>query len=467
MIKTKHYRSWQQVSLFKKSSISRKEGFDRGNAIMERIHYGEEIVEFSLPEEWRVVARGEPRPFSAIANEIGEVRRALNNPIGAERLSHLAKGRKNAVIVTYDYTRPQNVPKYVVPAILEELNAAGLKDEQITLVMGGGSHVLANDEQIRFLYGRQVLDRLKVVVHNPDDNLVFVGVTPFNTPIFANNVVMEADLKIAVGWIYPHVKAGYGAGAKTIFPGVMGRESIAIHHAKHALHPKSRPGILAGNPFREDIEEAAKLVRLDYIVDVVMDAENKLLRCVAGEPQMAFREGCTCYDKIFCVDVPQMVDIVLTSGYPVDTHLYQSFKGVAVAAEPIVKDGGTVIHSTPSYNGILEGTYKLFVETQGLLASQLIALLQRGLRYDPRVAGFYKPEVGVGASTVLLQMLRERLVKVIVVSRDLPKDKLKKMGFESALSIQAAISMAEDWHKKADVVVLPSGGATMTRLSCS
>ena len=434
---------------------------------MERIHYGEEIIEFSLPEKWRVVTRGEPRPFQAVENEIDEVRRALKNPIGAEKLSNLAKGRKNAVIITYDYTRPDNVPKYVVPVILEELNAAGLKDEQITLVMGGGSHVLPNDKQIELFYGKELLNRLKVVVHNPDDNLIFVGVTPFNTPIFVNNVVMEFDLKIAVGWIYPHVKAGYGAGAKTIFPGVMGRESIVIHHAKHAMHPKSRPGILNGNPFREDIEEAAKLVGVDYIVDVVMSAEKKLVRCVAGDLQEAFREGCTYYDKIFCVDVPQMVDIVLTSGYPADTHLYQSFKGVVVAAEPIVKDGGTVIHSTPSYNGILEGTYKLFADTQGLLVSQLIALLQRGMRYDPRVAGFYKPEVGLGASTVLLQMLRERLVKVIVVSRDLPKDKLKKMGFGSAPSIQEAINLAQNWHKEADVVVLPSGGETMTRLSSS
>ncbi len=434
---------------------------------MERIHYGEEVIEFTLPETWRVVTRGEPRPFTAVENEIEEVRRALKNPIGAERLSSLAKGRKRPVIITYDYTRPDNIPKYVVPVILEELNTAGLKDEQITLVMGGGSHVMANDKQIELFYGKELLKRLKVVVHNPDDNLIFIGATPFNTPIFVNNVVVESDLKIAVGWIYPHVKAGYGAGAKTIFPGVMGRETIAIHHAKHTMHPRSRPGILNGNPFREDIEEAAKLVGVDYIVDVVMSAEKRLVRCVAGDLQEAFREGCTSYDKVFCVDVPQVVDIVLTSGYPTDTHLYQSLKGVVVAAEPIIKDGGTVIHSTPSYNGILEGTYKLFAETQGLLVSQLIALLQKGMRCDPRVAGFYKPEVGLGAATVLLQMLRERLVKVIVVSRDLPKDKLKRMGFGSATSIQEAINLAQNWHKQADVVVLSSGGETMTRLSSS
>lgn len=434
---------------------------------MERIHYGEELIEFTLPETWRVVTRGEPRPFASVENEAEEVRRALEYPIGAERLSNLAKGRKNPVIITYDYTRPDNIPKYVVPVILEELNRAGLEDEQITLVMGGGSHVMANDKQIELFYGKELLKRLKVVVHNPDDNLIFIGATPFNTPIFVNNVVVESDLKIAVGWIYPHVKAGYGAGAKTIFPGVMGRETIAIHHAKHSMHPKSRPGILNGNPFREDIEEAAKLVGVDYIVDVVMSAEKRLVRCVAGDLQEAFREGCASYDKVFCVDVPQMVDIVLTSGYPADTHLYQSLKGVVVAAEPIIKDGGTVIHSTPSYNGILEGTYKLFAETQGLLVSQLIALLQKGMRCDPRVTGFYKPEVGLGASTVLLQMLRERLVKVIVVSRDLPKDKLKRMGFGSATSIQEAINLAQNWHKQADVVVLSSGGETMTRLSSS
>lgn len=432
---------------------------------MEKIHYGEEMVEFNLPEKWRVIARGEPRPFPAVKDEVEEVRRALRDTIHTERLSLLAKGKKNAVIITYDYTRPHNVPKYVVPVILEELNVAGVKDERITLVMGGGSHVMASNEQIEAVYGRELLKRVKVLTHNPDDNLVFVGVTSFNTPLFADNVVMETDLKIVVGWIYPHIKAGYGGGAKTIFPGVMGRETIAIHHAKHSLHPKSRPGVLEGNPFREDIEEAARLVGVDYMVDVVLNAEKGLVRCFAGGLKEAFQEGCTYCDKIFCVEVPKMVDVVLTSGYPADTHLYQSLKGVGVAADPIVKDGGTVIHSTPAYQGILDGTYKLFADTEGLLVSELVALLQRGMRYDPRVVGFYKPEIGLGVSTVILQMLRERSVKVIIVNKDLPKDRLKKMGFESASSIQTAIDLAQSWHPEANVVILPAGAETMTRIS--
>jgi nickel-dependent lactate racemase len=439
--------------------------FEKEVRLMERIHYGEEMIEFNLPESWEVVARGEPRAFPGVENEFEEVRRALKNPLGTERLSVLGKGRKNAVIITYDYTRPHNVPKYVIPPILEELNEAGLKDDQITLVMGGGSHLLATEEQIASVYGKDLLERLKVVVHNPDDNLVFVGVTPFNTPIFANNVVVEADLKIATGWIYPHIKAGYGAGAKTIFPGVMGRETICIHHAKHTEHEKSRPGILEGNPFREDIEEAAKLVGVDFMVDVVMNAEKKLVRCVAGDLQKAFQEGCHICDKIFCVDVPRKVDVVLTSGYPADTHLYQSLKGVGVAAEPIIKDGGTVIHSTPAYNGCLEGTYKLFAETQGVLVKDLLALLRRGMRCDPCVAGFYKPEIGLGVSTVLLQMLRERDVRVIVVNKDLSKDELNKMGFESARSVDEAIDMAKNWHQQAEVAILPAGAETMTRLT--
>jgi nickel-dependent lactate racemase len=432
---------------------------------MEKIHYGEGMVEFNLPENWKVVARGEPRPFPGVEKEAEEVRRALHNPIGAERLSRIARGKKNVVIITYDYTRPPNVPKYVVPAILEELHAAGLKDEQITLVMAGGSHVMANEKQIESVYGKDLLSRLKVVVHNPDDNLVFVGATSFRTPIFADSFVMDSDLKIVVGWIYPHIKAGYGAGGKTIFPGIMGRETICIHHAKHSLHPKSRPGILDGNPFREDIEAAARLVGVDFVVDVVMNAEKKLVRCFAGDPQKAFREGCALCDQIYCVEVPGKVDVVLTSGYPADTHLYQSLKGVGVAADPIIKDRGTVIHATPAYNGILDGTYKLFAETEGLLVSDLVALLQRGMRYDPRTVGFYKPEIGLGVSTVLLEMLRERFVKVIIVNQDLPKDKLNKMGFESVKTVEAAIEMAKGWHREADVAVLPSGAETMTRLS--
>ncbi|GAH55090.1 unnamed protein product, partial [marine sediment metagenome] len=160
---------------------------------MERIHYGEEMIEFSVPEKWRVVARGEPHPFPAVEDETEEIRRALENPIGAEMLSNLAKGKKNAVIITYDYTRPHHVPKYVIPVILDNLNAGGLKDEDITLVMGGGSHVMANESQVESVYGKALLSRVKLEIHNPDDNLLFVGATSFNTPVFANNVVVEAD----------------------------------------------------------------------------------------------------------------------------------------------------------------------------------------------------------------------------------------------------------------------------------
>jgi lactate racemase len=432
---------------------------------MERIHYGEDMIEFDLPAKWRVIARGEPRFLPGVEDETEETRRALRNPIGAERLSHIAKGKKNPVIITSDYTRPHQVPKYTIPAILEELNGAGVKDDQITLVMGGGSHVMATDQQLEAYYGKEILSRVRVVVHNPDDNLVFVGATRFNTPIFADNVVMESDLKIAVGWIYPHVKAGYGGGPKSIFPGIMGRESIAIHHSKHTMNPDSRPGRLEGNPFHEDIEEAARLVGLDYVVDVVLNAEKKLVRCVAGSHREAFQEGCGYCDKMFCVDVPKPVDVVLTSGYPADTHLYQSLKGVVVPAAPIVKDGGTIIHSTPAYHGIQDGTYKLFAESEGLFACDVIALFQKGVRCDPKVAGFYKPEVGLGASTVLLQMLRERSIRIIIVNKELSKEKLNRMGFESVPSMEAAIELAEKWHPEAEVVVLPAGAETMTRLT--
>jgi hypothetical protein len=155
---------------------------------------------------------------------------------------------------------------------------------------------------------------------------------------------------------------------------------------------------------------------------------------------------------------------VITSGYPAESHFYQALKGVAVASDPIVKDGGTVIHSTASYGGILEGTYKLFTETKGLLASDIIAFLKRGMRMDPKVAGFYRPEVGLGISSTLLRMMRERLVNVIVVSKNLRGDKLKEMGFMHAVSLDEAITIAKAKHGKADVVVLPAGGETITKL---
>lgn len=429
---------------------------------MEKVHYGDSIIQFEIPKGWNVVAKGEPKEARALENEEEAIREALRNPIHSNRLKDLAKGKENAVIITSDYTRI--VPTAAVIPIRDELNAGGIKDEDITLVMGGGSHVMATSQQMEKVYGAKILNRLKAIPHNPDDNLVFIGKTSFNTPIFVNNVVAEAELKVGISWVCPHITAGYSGGAKGILPGVCGRETIMIHHAKHSLHPNAKPGILKENPFRRDIEEAGRLVGLDFVVNVVLNVKKELVYCVAGDQEGAFEEAYSYCEKIFCLEIPRKADVVITSGFPSEAHFYQSLKGVAVASNPIVRDGGTVIHSTASYGGILEGTYKLFTETKGLLASDIVAMINRGMRMDPKVVGFYRPEVGLGLSSTLLRMLRERDVDVIVVSDNLSGDKLKEMGFMHAVSLDEAITIAKAKHGKADVVVLPAGGETITKL---
>src|SRR5512139_3726582 len=101
------------------------------------LHYGEKILEYTLPRGWRLLGNLKPQPFPHIGRQ--EIVRALKNPIGKPRLEEIAKGRKNAVIIANDVTRPVQ-GEIALALILDCLNQAGIADKNILLIMGGGTH---------------------------------------------------------------------------------------------------------------------------------------------------------------------------------------------------------------------------------------------------------------------------------------------------------------------------------------
>jgi nickel-dependent lactate racemase len=115
------------------------------------------------------------------------------------------------------------------------------------------------------------------------------------------------------------------------------------HCSKFIDHPKCRTGILDGNPMHEDMLAAARMAKLAYIVNVVIDEQQKTVAAFAGDFEEAHRQGCDFVAKYFCVP-PAPADIVITTngGHPLDQNAYQSPKGMT-AAEATVKEGGVII----------------------------------------------------------------------------------------------------------------------------
>jgi len=286
----------------------------------------------------------EPKEKPGVADSRAEVERALRAPIGTKPLGEIVKPDGTVAVVVDDATRA--TPSYLmVSPLLDELNRVGVKDESITLIFGCGSHREVKPEEMKKLVGEEALERVNLVNHDAkSENLVYLGKTAkFGTKVYVNKVFAEADVRILAGDVELHYYAGYGGGRKSVLPAVSGAETIRHNHAM-LLNTKARTGVLEGNPVHEDMVEAAKLAKVDFVLNIVTNSKNELVRAFAGDLEQAFHEGVKLIDEMYKVPIERRAKIVLVSpgGHPLDINLYQAYKGVDNALDA-VKRGGVMV----------------------------------------------------------------------------------------------------------------------------
>lgn len=286
----------------------------------------------------------DPKERVSVPDDKAEVARALREPIGSKRLCEIAKPESRVAIVVDDATRSSPSQVMVLP-LLDELAAAGVKNENVTIVFGCGAHVAVKREEAASLLGEDVFARVKSVSHDcKSPDLVCVGTTQkHGTKVFLNRVFAEADVKILTGDVCFHYFAGYGGGRKSVLPGVSGEETIRHNHAM-ALEANAKTGVLEGNPVNEDMVEAARMARVDFAVNVATNSKNEIVKAFAGDLEQVFSEGVKLVDEMYRVTVDRKADVVVVSsgGNPADVNLYQAFKGVDNALG-VVKRGGIII----------------------------------------------------------------------------------------------------------------------------
>ena len=289
------------------------------------------------------------------------VRYALEHPIGAPKLRDMeVAGGKKIAIVTSDISRP--CPSYkIIPSILEELYAAGAVPEDITVVFALGSHRGHTEEEKHRLAGDFVYSQVKCVDSDPSD-CIRMGVTSAGTPVDITKSVAEADVIICVGNIEYHYFAGFSGGVKAIIPGCATRETIQANHSMMVMDA-AHAGKLDGNPVREDLEEAGRIVGIDYIVNVVLDEHKDIVFAVAGDVVSAHRTGCEYLAGMYRKEIPSRADIVIVSqgGAPKDLNLYQTQKALD-NAKHAVKDGGIIIVIGSCKEGLGEATFRRWIE---------------------------------------------------------------------------------------------------------
>jgi nickel-dependent lactate racemase len=306
-------------------------------------------MEIDLPDDWQVQfcpMNGYDRaPLTG-----DEMMARIEHPIGTPPLLELARGRKRAVIVFDDMTRPTRTYE-LAPLVLKILHEAGLNEDQITFVCALGTHGALTMIDFRKKLGSGIIEKYRVFNHNIYENCVEVGTTRRGTRVMFNREVMEADLKIAIGCVTAHVQAGFSGGGKLFLPGVAHIDTISHYHLKVEKMGKETTGMGCheNNILRQEINEAASMAKVDFLLNVVVNGKGETTGLYAGELYQAHDAAVKEAKTIYATEpIPQEKDLVIANAFSKPNEM-----GIAIVLGASALKGyeGTVVVIADSPEG--------------------------------------------------------------------------------------------------------------------
>ena len=326
-----------------------------------------------------------PRFASGLADEDAALAAAIASPIGCPGLKELARGKRSAAISVCDITRPAP-NKTVLPHVIRALQAGGISTSEITILIATGLHREATAEELEEIVGADILKQHPVHSHRAKEieEQVFLGETSTGTQAFVDARFVEADLRITLGFIEPHLMAGFSGGRKLISIGLAGERTIKrLHSPLYMRDPKATEGSFPDNPLHRELLEIAAMAGHHFMVDVALTDTRAIAAVFAGEPVSAHAQGVEFVRLSTLASIDQPADAVITTsgGYPLDLTFYQAVKGLTAAAH-IVRDGGEILLAAACNEGLGGPEFSQLVRESDDSSALLDALSQRSVRVD-------------------------------------------------------------------------------------
>jgi nickel-dependent lactate racemase len=373
-----------------------------------------------------------------------EVSRALRNPIGSKTLRHIVKENEKIVIITSDITRPMP-SKRVLPLVIEALKQGGAKEKDIEIILALGSHRSHTLKEKEYIVGKEIFNSQIEIIDSDMNNCIRLGKCNHGTPVDIFKPVVNADRVICLGNIDYHYFAGYSGGIKAIMPGVSSWEAIQANHS-NMVKKESYAGNLKTNPVRLDIDQVSEFIRVDFLVNVILDDKKNIVKAVAGDVIKAHRQGCKALDQLYGVAIEEKADIVITSpgGFPKDINLYQSQKALD-NSKHAVKKGGIIILVASAKEGFGEEHFEEWMVNKS--PDEMI----RDIEEDFMLGGH--------KAAAIARILKRN--QIFFVS-DLEDTLVKTIGFKPFKSINLAIEESiNQLGKDAQIYVIPTGGSVL------
>lgn len=420
---------------------------------------GDKEVSIALPEK-QVIHVIEGKAVEAIADVPAAVKAAVTQPIDSPPLPEVVKVGDKVVIIASDITRQWiSYPRFL-PALLNELNQAGIPDSDIKLVVSLGSHRRHTDQENVQVYGEETVGRIQIVQSYAPaaEDFVYTGKTSRGVETYINKHVVNADKVIMTGGIIYHPMAGFGGGRKAIVPGVAGYSTIQGNHTfclheviGQGVNPNCMSGKLEGNNMHEDMSEMAAMLKHTFLLNAVFTPTGQFARFVAGHPYTAWLEGCKTVEEIFGVPITAKADLVIASagGFPKDINLYQGTKTTENAIMA-VKDDGVIIALLECRDIMEPPDFSGWFNYESLYDREI------ALRKAFTVPGFIALKTGLMA----------KKVPHIIVTLSQNKEFMEKAGLIAVTTLEEALTIAEQKLNRKDytITVMPHAANTVPLL---
>jgi nickel-dependent lactate racemase len=417
-----------------------------------RLDYGVDGLEVELPQERVTIIEPVFRP--AVADAPAALAAAIRSPLGRPPLREIVSLGQTVAISVCDITRAQPRQE-MLAALFAEM--PGIPAEDVTILIATGTHRTNTPAELEAMLGADIVRRYRVINHDSRDagSLTLVGKTSTGVPVYMNRVWMNADIRITTGFVEPHFFAGFSGGPKMVAPGLAGLETVLVlHDAERIGHPNATWGITEGNPIHDDVREIARMVGVDFSVDVTLNREQKITAVFAGDLFVEHRAACEAAmrDAMRAVEAPFDVVLTTNSGFPLDQNLYQAVKGMSAAAK-VVKPGGTIVCAAECRDGLpSHGSYGEVLASQPSPA-KLLEMIQ--------APGYSRPDQW----QVQIQAQVQLKAAVLVKTRGLTPEAIRAAHFEPVDDVAAAVTDAmRRAGPEAMLCVLPHGPQTIPYL---
>ncbi|MDZ7722208.1 MAG: nickel-dependent lactate racemase [candidate division KSB1 bacterium] len=386
--------------------------------------------------------------YQPAASETRLIDQALDQPVDSLSLESLSQNKYNIVIITSDHTRP--LPSHLtLPRLLERIRR-GNPAAQIKILVATGSHRPPSRNELVSMMGESVVQTETLLMHDCHDpeNLSYLGTLPSGGELWVNKEASEADLLIAEGFIEPHFFAGFSGGRKSVLPGIAGYQTVLANHCSTFIaHPNAKSGILDGNPLHKDMLYAARQLNLQFILNLILNQDKKIISAVSGDSEKAHSKGCRFLNR-YCRVPAAPADIVISSnnGYPLDQNIYQSVKAMNTAAAT-AKPGAVLIVAASCADGHGgEGFYRSMAEADS--PEQVLKAVLRTPQNET-VPDQWQFQI-------LARVLKEH--RVILVTDQCDPQVILDMHIDHAFSMSEALRKAQRIKgADADITVIPDG----------